>query len=108
MAEDAAEVMTADPPEVLVIQGLYRYVRTPRYLSVTAIVLGEVLLTRSRGLLVYWGIWFTAVNLFVLGMRSRPSGVSLARAMTSMLGSSGGGFPADAGEPGPRIGPDDE
>lgn len=57
----------ADPPKALVIQGLYRYVRNPMYLSVTAIVLGEVLLTRSRGLLVYWGIWFTAVNLFVIG-----------------------------------------
>jgi protein-S-isoprenylcysteine O-methyltransferase Ste14 len=56
-----------DPPRTLVIQGLYRYVRNPMYLSVTLIVLGEVLLTRSRGLLSYWVIWFVAVNLFVLG-----------------------------------------
>jgi protein-S-isoprenylcysteine O-methyltransferase Ste14 len=56
-----------DPPRELVVRGLYRYVRNPMYLSVTAILLGEVLLTRSRGLLLYWGIWFLVVNLFVRG-----------------------------------------
>lgn len=56
-----------DPPRELVVRGLYRYVRNPMYLSVTTIVLGELLLTRSRGLLVYWVIWFAAVNLFVIG-----------------------------------------
>lgn len=56
-----------DPPRELVVRGLYRYVRNPMYLSVTMIVLGEVLLTGSRGLFVYWAIWFVAVNLFVIG-----------------------------------------
>jgi len=56
-----------DPPRELVVRGLYRYVRNPMYLSVTMIVMGEVLLTRSRPLLVYWAIWFAAVNLFVIG-----------------------------------------
>ena len=56
-----------DPPRELVVQGLYRYVRNPMYLSVTMIVLGECLLTRSRGLFGYWVVWFVAVNLFVLG-----------------------------------------
>ena len=56
-----------DPPRQLVVQGLYRYVRNPMYLSVTAIVLGEFLLTRSVALLGYWVIWFAAVNLFVVG-----------------------------------------
>jgi protein-S-isoprenylcysteine O-methyltransferase Ste14 len=37
------------------------------YLSVTLIVLGEALLARSTGLIVYWAIWFAAVNLFVIG-----------------------------------------
>ena len=55
-----------DPPTHLVVEGLYRYVRNPMYLSVTAIVLGEALVTRSRGLLVYWALWFAAVNLFVI------------------------------------------
>ncbi len=56
----------ADPPRRLVVRGLYRYVRNPMYLSVTAIVLGEALLARSRPLLVYWAIWFAAVNVFVI------------------------------------------
>jgi protein-S-isoprenylcysteine O-methyltransferase Ste14 len=56
-----------DPPRELVVRGLYRYVRNPMYLSVTTIVLGEVLLTRSTALLVYWAVWFAAVNLFVIG-----------------------------------------
>jgi len=56
-----------DPPRELVVKGLYRYVRNPMYLSVTMIVLGEVLLTGSRALLVYWAVWFVAVNLFVIG-----------------------------------------
>ncbi len=56
-----------DPPRELVVRGLYRYVRNPMYLSVTTIILGEVLLTLSLNLLGYWAIWFVAVNLFVIG-----------------------------------------
>jgi protein-S-isoprenylcysteine O-methyltransferase Ste14 len=56
-----------DPPRRLVVRGLYRYVRNPMYLSVTLIVLGEVLVTWSRALVVYWVIWFLGVNLFVRG-----------------------------------------
>ena len=56
-----------DPPRHLVVRGLYRYVRNPMYLSVTTIVLGEVLLSRSTALGVYWAIWFLCVNLFVIG-----------------------------------------
>jgi protein-S-isoprenylcysteine O-methyltransferase Ste14 len=56
-----------DPPRALVIRGPYRYVRNPMYLSVTLIVLGEVLLIQSRSLLAYWVIWFAVVNLFVRG-----------------------------------------
>jgi protein-S-isoprenylcysteine O-methyltransferase Ste14 len=37
------------------------------HLSVTTILLGEALLTGGRGLLLYWALWFVAVNLFVLG-----------------------------------------
>jgi protein-S-isoprenylcysteine O-methyltransferase Ste14 len=56
-----------DPPRQLVVRGLYRYVRNPMYLSVTAILLGEVLLTGSRALAIYWLIWFVVVNAFVVG-----------------------------------------
>src|SRR5688572_33409639 len=57
----------ADPPRHLVVTGLYRFVRNPMYLSVTLIVLGEVVLTLSRPLLTYWMIWFAIVNVFVIG-----------------------------------------
>lgn len=56
-----------DPPRELVVRGPYRHVRNPMYLGVTMIVLGEVLLTRSTSLLLYWALWFLAVNVFVLG-----------------------------------------
>ncbi|MEN3371230.1 MAG: hypothetical protein V7609_3373 [Verrucomicrobiota bacterium] len=56
-----------DPPRVLVVRGLYRYVRNPMYLSVTLIVWGEILLTHSAALFVYWMAWFGAANLFVWG-----------------------------------------
>lgn len=56
-----------DPPRELVVRGLYHYVRNPMYLAVTTIVLGELILTRSQGLLWYWVIWFAAVNVFVIG-----------------------------------------
>ena len=56
----------ADPPRELVVSGLYRYVRNPMYLAVTTIVLGEVLLTRSTDLALYWVVWFTAANIFVM------------------------------------------
>jgi len=56
-----------DPPRTLVVRGLYRYVRNPMYLSVTLIVLGEAMLTRSSALAVYLVIWFTCVNVFVIG-----------------------------------------
>lgn len=55
-----------DAPRALVVQGLYRYVRNPMYLSVTLILLGEALLAWSGALLIYWGLWFAGVNVFVL------------------------------------------
>jgi protein-S-isoprenylcysteine O-methyltransferase Ste14 len=56
-----------DPPRHLVVRGLYRYVRNPMYLSVTIIVLGEVLVTQSPALALYWAIWFLGANLFLIG-----------------------------------------
>ncbi len=56
----------ADPPRELVLGGLYRYVRNPMYLSVTAILLGEALAAGSRPMLLYWACWFLGVNLFVI------------------------------------------
>lgn len=56
-----------DPPKELVVQGLYRYVRNPMYLSVLTIVAGEFILTRSGALLVYWLIFLFCANIFVRG-----------------------------------------
>lgn len=56
-----------DPPRHLVVQGLYRYVRNPMYVSVTTILLGELLIVRSGALLWYCAAWLVAVNLFVIG-----------------------------------------
>jgi protein-S-isoprenylcysteine O-methyltransferase Ste14 len=55
-----------DAPRELVVQGLYRYVRNPMYLSVATIGVGELLLVQSRALLLYWTAWFVVVNLFVI------------------------------------------
>ena len=56
-----------DPPRQLVVRGLYRYVRNPMYLGVTAIVLGEALLAPSMPLVCYWLLWFGAANSFIIG-----------------------------------------
>lgn len=56
-----------DPPQHLVVQGLYRYVRNPMYVGVTTILLGELLIARTGALALYCGGWLVAVNLFVVG-----------------------------------------
>lgn len=72
-----------DPPKELVIQGLYRYVRNPMYLSVLMILIGELMLIRSLGFTLYVAVWFALVNLFVLAYEEpalhRQFGDSYAR-----------------------------
>lgn len=60
-----------DPPQELVVRGLYRYVRNPMYLSVTLVLLGEALLIDSWALAVYWAVWFAWVNVFVIAYEER-------------------------------------
>ena len=55
------------PTGHLVVVGPYRYVRNPMYLAVLAIILGQALLSRSWGTLVYAGTVLLAVAVFVLG-----------------------------------------
>lgn len=56
-----------DPPRELVVQGLYRFVRNPMYVSVATILLGELLIARTAALALYCAGWLVAVNLFVIG-----------------------------------------
>jgi protein-S-isoprenylcysteine O-methyltransferase Ste14 len=56
-----------DPPKELVVQGLYRFVRNPMYLSVMTILIGECLLTRSLPMLEFAAGFLVVVNLFVIG-----------------------------------------
>ena len=60
-----------DPPRELVVQGLYRYVRNPMYLSVALILAGELLLAPSRPFLVYAATVFLLFNLVVIGYEER-------------------------------------
>jgi protein-S-isoprenylcysteine O-methyltransferase Ste14 len=55
-----------DPPKVLVVRGLYRYVRNPMYVGVLCVLLGEAVLFRWVPLLTYTAIWFLFVHLFVV------------------------------------------
>jgi protein-S-isoprenylcysteine O-methyltransferase Ste14 len=56
-----------DPPNQLVVRGLYRYVRNPMYVGVTTILLGELLITRTAASAWYCAGWLVAVNLFIIG-----------------------------------------
>src|SRR5215469_13350063 len=46
------------PPRILVVSGLYRYVRNPIYVALVAVILGQGALFADKGLLVYGAsIW---------------------------------------------------
>lgn len=64
---EGTPVPVASPPR-LVVSGFYRYVRNPIYLGFGAILVGEVLLFASRGLLLYtavaWGVSAAAVRFY--------------------------------------------
>ena len=53
------------PTARLVLVGPYRHVRNPMYLAVLAIILGQALMFASWATLVYAGVVFLAVLLFV-------------------------------------------
>jgi protein-S-isoprenylcysteine O-methyltransferase Ste14 len=55
-----------DPPRELVVRRLYRYVRNPMYLSVSTILIGELILIQTGTFLGYLLLWIVAVNLFVI------------------------------------------
>src|SRR6185312_8400780 len=53
------------PTEHLVVGGLYRFVRNPMYLAVTAIIVGQALLLGRAVLLAYAAVFAVAVAAFV-------------------------------------------
>ncbi len=53
------------PTKRLVVEGLYRHVRNPMYLAVSALIFGQALLFASAALIAYGMAIFTAFVLFV-------------------------------------------
>jgi protein-S-isoprenylcysteine O-methyltransferase Ste14 len=55
-----------DHPKELVVTGLYRYVRNPMYVGVFVMLVGEVVLYRSWGWLVFALGWFVFINVMIV------------------------------------------
>lgn len=55
-----------DPPQVLVVQGLYRYTRNPMYIAVIVILLSEALLFESVSMILYAALVLVCFHLFVI------------------------------------------
>jgi protein-S-isoprenylcysteine O-methyltransferase Ste14 len=60
-----------DPPRVLVVQGVYRYVRNPMISGVLFVLLAEALLTGSRRVLI-WFVLFLSINLVYIPLLEEP------------------------------------
>ena len=54
------------PTKSLVVTGSYRFVRNPMYVAVVSLILGQALLLGSLGTLIWGGIVWLTVHLFVL------------------------------------------
>ena len=54
-----------DAPKKLVVEGLYRYVRNPMYVSVLMILVGQFLWLGSRWVFAYTLFMFTTFHLFI-------------------------------------------
>lgn len=60
-----------DPPQRLVVRGVYRHVRNPMITGVFCILLGETILFGSRPLL-YWFLLFVIANLIYIPLLEEP------------------------------------
>lgn len=60
-----------NPPQALVIDGAYRYLRNPMKAGLLLILLGEVMLWRSLPLLA-WFIAFALLNVIYIRMHEEP------------------------------------
>jgi protein-S-isoprenylcysteine O-methyltransferase Ste14 len=54
------------PPERLVVSGLYRHVRNPKYVAVVSIIAGQALIFGSVALLWYAGAVWLAFHTYVV------------------------------------------
>jgi len=55
-----------DPPKMLVVRGLHRYVRNPMYIGVALVILGQTWLFRSRSIALYALCVATMFHVWVL------------------------------------------
>ena len=55
-----------DPPKLLVVRGLYRYVRNPMYVGALVMLLGEAWAVQSVSILAWTVTWFVFINGVVL------------------------------------------
>ena len=55
-----------DAPKVLVVQGMYRWVRNPMYIAVLSVVIGEAILFRSILLVEYALVLWGMFHMFVV------------------------------------------
>jgi protein-S-isoprenylcysteine O-methyltransferase Ste14 len=55
-----------DPPQLLVVQGLYRYVRNPMYVGALLFMLGEALMLQSVAILEWATIWLLGIHCVVV------------------------------------------
>lgn len=53
------------PPELLVVTGLYRFVRNPMYVAILAVLIGEALWFARTDLLIYSVVVFVATAVWV-------------------------------------------
>src|SRR5262249_18555716 len=60
-----------EPPKLLVIDGLYKYVRNPMYVGVLTILIGEAIFFLSLSVLIEAVIFFVSVQVF-LGCYEEP------------------------------------
>lgn len=64
-SEGRGTLAPVDPPKVLVVRGMYRYVRNPMYLGVLLTLVGEAIFFLSGWILVEAAIFFVMTHLFV-------------------------------------------
>jgi len=55
-----------DPPKILVVRGLHRYVRNPMYVGVALAILGQAWLFRSRDIAIYAVCVVAVFHIWVL------------------------------------------